>query len=318
MAKGKVDGALLIVVVGIFAGPGCSTGVISHPDAAAAVDTGIDRGMSEEPDTGTDAAPEDLVACRVALNDPLNPCKSKEVDQEAQGTAFPISYSCYSGGYLYQSREASHVWDCTYQNGELVAWDRIESTSLCDGHASAVVADSFSKGQLMNCLITDGGEWTWLLGFDPGPPEVAVQLATDPTRSTSKISVGLGFFLTGSEIAGSDLTFRYWYTADAPGVLPQTTSCDGDNGVSCDFANISIVPVTPPRPMADTYAELSFPILGTMSTGFNFTMSFSIVRSDGASYNQSNDYSYTGTTQSMPSQKITAYIKGALVYGTEP
>jgi len=35
-------------------------------------------------------------------------------------------------------------------------------------------------------------------------------------------------------------------------------------------------------------------------------------------YDQSNDYSYSGTTQPMPSPKVTVYVKGVLIYGSEP
>jgi len=173
-------------------------------------------------------------------------------------------------------------------------------------------------GQVMSCLTADAGGWSWVLGFEPGPPAIALKLATTNAPAAA-ISVGLWFILTGREIAGSDLTIRYWYTADARGgsPLPQTVSCDGFTGINCD--KFTVVPVTPPRPTADTYVEVSFPtITGIVSTGFEYLMGFSINRSDGTPFDQSNDYSNNGQANLTATTKVTAYVKGALIYGTEP
>jgi len=44
-----------------------------------------------------------------------------------------------------------------------------------------------------------------------------------------------------------------------------------------------------------------------------------ITRSDGGTYDQSNDYSYNASGSAlMATDRITVYYQGALIYGTEP
>ena len=139
--------------------------------------------------------------------------------------------------------------------------------------------------------------------------------------SDQSISESLFFVLGGTEIEGADLTLRYWYTAEAGGGTSpsQSTGCDGSEGLSFDSMWVSLVPVTPPRPTADTYVEIRFPTdLGILSTGYTFWISFHVTRNDGSPYNQTNDYSHNDLSQAAPTNKVTAYLKGALIYGTEP
>jgi hypothetical protein len=300
--------------VGAAIGLACASNGSKNRDAG--IVTVADSGGDGD---GVDADPQGLVACRVAMDDPLNPCAPTPTEQSTryQGTDFSFLNGCFAG-IVFETTQAGETWQCVYgPGGGLLAWDRVGRTPLCGG-ADAVVADAWSMGQVMSCLITEASGWSWVLGFDPGPAAIAVKLAT-ATGPTNAISVGLGFILTGREIAWSDLTIRYWYTADARGgsPLPQTVSCDGSNGISCD--GFAIVPVTPPRPMADTYVEVSFPtITGIVSTGFDYWLAFSISRTDGAPFDQSNDYSYHGQADLAPTTKVTAYVKGTLIYGTEP
>jgi hypothetical protein len=46
---------------------------------------------------------------------------------------------------------------------------------------------------------------------------------------------------------------------------------------------------------------------------------FSVRKSDMSNYDQSNDYSDNGVgTNAQPSNKVTVYIDGRLVFGEEP
>jgi hypothetical protein len=316
MANATPGRGLCIFAVGLASAiGGCSASGVKPAD----------KGTNGRPDAGAvlgvDADTQTPVACRVALDDALNPCGATSVEQEMryQGTDFANANGCFDG-VIYQTFHPDYRWDCSYGiDGTLVAWDRIESTQLCGGRASAVVADVYSMGQLMSCLSVDTG-WTWILGFDPGPATIPTELEALTTGPSAALSFALGFTLGGAEVAGADLTFRYWYTADAVGgsAPPPTVSCDGFNGIGCDLATLSIVPVTPSRPTADTYAEVGFPNVGIISTGFDYELTFSITRNDGALYDQSNDHSYNGATQPTPTTKVTAYVKGVLIYGTEP
>ena len=70
----------------------------------------------------------------------------------------------------------------------------------------------------------------------------------------------------------------------------------------------------PAKPTADSYAEITlsrFP--GTVSTGFRFSILPLIAKNDGQLYDQSNDYSYNGSAERIPTNHVTAYVKGATV-----
>jgi hypothetical protein len=335
---------LAVIVVAI--GMGCSSSGMNATDGGT-TDEPDDRGLDEadvgrhESDAGSDvgnvgsdagvsmgsdAGPSNMVACRVRLDDALSPCAPTVAEQvtRQQGTPFGDYYLCPGGYPLFTSyQEGDHLWQCVYDgSGALVAWDRTENgQQFCDGRASGAVGDIYSMYQLIDCLAVDDGTWTWIQSFDPGPTAISIQVGAGTTIVRSQtIDVGLGFVLSGQEIAASDLTMRYWYTADPSGGSPpiQSAICNGTNGLACDDVTISLIPVTPPRPPADTYAEVAFPNFpGIMSTGFLFSLGFLITRTDGL-YDQSNDYSYNGPSQATPTTKVTAYVKGVLIYGTEP
>ncbi len=184
MAKGKVDLPRLVVAIGIVIGAGCSTGAIRHPDAEQP-DAGTDRGTSEEPDTGADAAPQNTVACRVAVDNALSRAPRRSSTRK-HGIKEPTSVWRTTAPPASGIRAVKPTTSGTVRT-LAASWSPgtgSRARSSVDGLASAVVADAWTKGEVMTCLTVDSGEWTWLLGFDPGPPTVAVRLATDPARST--------------------------------------------------------------------------------------------------------------------------------------
>ena len=113
------------------------------------------------------------------------------------------------------------------------------------------------------------------------------------------------------------LTVRYWLTAE--GTLPLNVYLDyaqlGNNNLKG-----KLVRLTTPVPGADSYLELSFmPALGNLyplsGTG---NIQYRIAKSDWSNFNQSNDHSYQPSGPMAPNPKMTVYLDGALVYGTEP
>ena len=316
------------VVVSLFA---MGTGCASSKRTDATDGTGGSAGMPEAGmnagggmDAAAGASGRNMTACRVPLDDALNPCEPTIAAHSERWRDSDFGYPrlCQSTITSFTLFEESRTWQCIYgPGGSLIAWNRIENgQKFCDGVASAAVGDSSSRNLLFGCLEVDEERWTWIQSFDPGPPTISITLTTLATASAATISAGLGFILGGSEISESDLSLRYWYTSDASGgVAPvQSASCDGTNGVSCDYLDLTIVPVTPPRPMADTYAQIAFRGPGIISTGFDFGISFSVSKADGSLYDQSNDYSYNGGGQGALSTKVTAYLGGSLIYGVEP
>ena len=77
--------------------------------------------------------------------------------------------------------------------------------------------------------------------------------------------------------------------------------------------------LSPARTNADTYLEISFASRTLNPTSATGDLQERIFRSDGSSYNQANDYSFNGSTTSFAdSTKVTVYLSGKLVWGTEP
>jgi Cellulose binding domain len=130
----------------------------------------------------------------------------------------------------------------------------------------------------------------------------------------------------------SSLTLRYWYTIDVS--LPQVLNCDyatlgctnlvtsADTSPAPKFVNVE-----PPRMNATKYAEIAFKAGALALDPFLDTgaIQLRLHNMDYSSIIQSDDYSYDvvdcadlmqGTTVDWP--KITAYLDGVLVWGTEP
>jgi hypothetical protein len=131
----------------------------------------------------------------------------------------------------------------------------------------------------------------------------------------------------------SSLTLRYWYTLEA--LEPQELDCDAAE-IGCTNIVMSTPPtmsmptprepnfveVMPPRAQANEYVEIAFtagalaldPMLDTGP------IQLRLHNEDFSPITQCDDYSYdcptTGTT--IDARKITAYINGLLVWGTEP
>lgn len=158
---------------------------------------------------------------------------------------------------------------------------------------------------------------------DASALSVAVTLKAYQTGQTQSLFPGIAFAFDGSNAQlMSDITFRYWYTADfgSAGPTSQSYECDSTSGLVCQQMNVTIVPVSPPRPMADHYAEISFPgYPGYIGGSFNYSVMFRITKADHSLYDQANDYSYNGSAVDwLPTTKITAYLRGSQFHGQEP
>jgi hypothetical protein len=133
----------------------------------------------------------------------------------------------------------------------------------------------------------------------------------------------------------SDLTLRYWFTADG------ATSFDGheyyaggtiNGNVTWTFTTLNATSTPPATATADTYMEVSFNAaagsVGAMSSTGDIQLEFND-HAYTATLNEGNDYSHTAsdtmatcagqnnaiTCQSMT---ITLYRAGTLVWGVEP
>jgi hypothetical protein len=125
-----------------------------------------------------------------------------------------------------------------------------------------------------------------------------------------------------------DLSLRYWYTADPS--KTQELDCDTADRLGCGYIVKSadvppspqpkFVPVTPPRTKANEYAELDV-IQGALDVGSTTgRIQLRLHNKDFSPIDQTMDYSADcgSIGQAHDSTKITAYIGGVLVWGTEP
>jgi hypothetical protein len=121
-----------------------------------------------------------------------------------------------------------------------------------------------------------------------------------------------------------DLTLRYWFTADAG--KEQELNCDvarldcSKISSSSSQPPVKFTPVTPPRPKANTYVEIKFPTGALDVGGTTGNVQLRLHNKDYSPMNQSDDYSAdcASKNNAHDSGKVTAYLKGVLVGGTEP
>lgn len=128
-----------------------------------------------------------------------------------------------------------------------------------------------------------------------------------------------------NSFALSTITVRYWYTEEASdGVTLGTSEAQA---VSCDYAllgcsnvTMSLVAVSPARTGANYYLQLSFPAsVGSLAAGATTgEIQARIYKVDNTAYNETDDYSYLSTMSYTNTTKVTVYLNGTLVYGTEP
>ncbi len=159
------------------------------------------------------------------------------------------------------------------------------------------------------------------------PVTLSVQLAERDLNATDPV-VAPHFRVANSgtnTVTLSQITLRYWYTEEgADGTTPvtsiqQTASCDFA-AVGCSNVTMSFVQVTPAVTGANFYFQVGFTTgAGTLAPGANTNdVQAHINKSDFSNYDEADDYSYLPTTAYTTTTKVTAYLNGSLVYGTEP
>lgn len=120
---------------------------------------------------------------------------------------------------------------------------------------------------------------------------------------------------SSSSLDLTGVTIRYWYTANS--TQQQDVACDYAT-VDCANVQTTLGQMSPTRPTADTYLEVSF-TGGTLATNATIQIQLRIHRSDWSNYDQTNDYSFIAdATTYGANPHIGLYYKGALISGNEP
>jgi hypothetical protein len=109
-----------------------------------------------------------------------------------------------------------------------------------------------------------------------------------------------------------DLKLRYWFTPDSPRPLVYAVDY-----AALGSGNFSL---QTGQQTTETYAELSFAsTLGTLSPLSNTGIIHVKARTDNWSpLTQTNDYSFSSSAALAEQPRVTAYLGGQLVWGTEP
>jgi hypothetical protein len=128
------------------------------------------------------------------------------------------------------------------------------------------------------------------------------------------------FNLGSSAITLSQVKIRYWYTREDTSQA-QVMACDWAQ-IGCNVLTSSFTFLSPTRPNANTYFELGF-TGGTLAAGAQTgPMQLRLNNANWSNYTESNDYSYSvsGTPPAsfIDWTRITIYLNGVLVWGTEP
>lgn len=158
----------------------------------------------------------------------------------------------------------------------------------------------------------------------PPPPPTSKSLELQYKDSSGGVSVTntvrpyLTLINNGSNaVALNQITIRYWFTNG--GTTPDTWSCYWAQ-IGCSNISAAFQTLATPLTNADTYLQLSF-TGGTLQPGastgeiqdaFNKTDWSNFTQANAWSWNPADINSYADNT------KITVYLNGQLVWGTEP
>jgi hypothetical protein len=112
------------------------------------------------------------------------------------------------------------------------------------------------------------------------------------------------------------ISLRYYYTVDS-GSTAQTMDCWYAQ-IGCSSFSHAFVPVSG-RELADHYLELSFTSGSVPAGGDTGDIQLGFHKSDWASYDDSNDWSYYPDASGyLDAETVPLYLNGTLIWGIEP
>jgi endoglucanase len=155
-------------------------------------------------------------------------------------------------------------------------------------------------------------------GDTGGGTELKVQYkSNDTSPDDNQIRPGLQLVNTGSTAVDlSTVTIRYWFTSDG-GATTFGTACDYA-ALGCGSVQQNVVALSTPKTGADHYLNVAFSS-GSLAAGASSgDIQSRLNKTDWSSFHESDDYSAATNTAYADAPRITVYVDGTLVYGTEP
>lgn len=193
-----------------------------------------------------------------------------------------------------------------------------------DAGSTAAAGASMGSGGSSSCgKVTSGEVHAWLF------PELT-------NEASNEIHPFLALTTTGMDIPLSEITVRYYFSAEASGDWQidcvWVTQPSGSGGGLCNAGvSITIVDLDPPAPEADHYLQVSFAdVKGAMLSRVTAPVIEArsmFWRSGHPMLNQANDYSFTPTTNQVmtvegrdykQTSKVAVYRRKSLIWGEEP
>ncbi|WP_037619692.1 glycoside hydrolase family 6 protein [Streptomyces aureus] len=138
----------------------------------------------------------------------------------------------------------------------------------------------------------------------------------DSSTTDNQVKPGLKLVNGGTAAADlSKVTIRYWFTGDSS--AGYQTFCDWAQ-LGCSTVKTSVGAVSPSRTGADHYLEVGFNS-GSLAAGADSgDLQLRMAKSDWSNFNEADDYSRGAGTSYADAAKVTVYVSGTLVWGTEP
>ncbi|MGW2786931.1 glycoside hydrolase family 6 protein [Streptomyces populi] len=139
----------------------------------------------------------------------------------------------------------------------------------------------------------------------------------DSSTGDNQVKPGLKLVNGGSAAVDlSKVTVRYWFTGESSSAGYQTF-CDWAQ-LGCSTVKTSVGAVSPSRTGADHYLEVGF-TSGSLAAGADSgDLQLRMAKSDWSNFDESNDYSRGANSSYADAAKVTVYVSGTLVWGTEP
>ena len=152
-------------------------------------------------------------------------------------------------------------------------------------------------------------------GPEPSAKLAAKSRTNDGGATASGFNFGLALTNTGADVTAlSTVTMRYWFTADnAPDLIPACYYA----GFGCGNVALRVVDVEPVRTGGDHYLEVAF-TSGSLAAGVSAYLDQLAVRTNSGTFTQTNDYSFLNQPAFTQNPRVTVYVGGDLVFGTEP
>ncbi|MEU1529921.1 glycoside hydrolase family 6 protein [Streptomyces fagopyri] len=155
-------------------------------------------------------------------------------------------------------------------------------------------------------------------GGGGGTPGLKAQYKNnDSSTGDNGIRPGLKLVNGGSSTVDlSKVTIRYWFTGESSSAGYQTF-CDWAQ-LGCSTVRTSVSAVSPSRTGADHYLEVGF-TSGSLAVGADSgELQLRMAKSDWSNFDESDDYSRGANSSYADAAKVTVYVAGTLVWGTEP